>query len=441
MSPEAFTKVHKRVEILDQVIEGRITEVQAGFELWIWERQIRKLLKKYRQFWEEGLVHGLVWKQSNNHISDQKKATVVDVIKQEDYKDCKPTFITEKLGDIYHVIISKETVRTIMIAERIWENGTKKSHKHRSRRPRKDFYGEMSQFDGSYHLRLEDRGEESCLLLDIDDATWKIRYAKLCDNEWYECVVDFWREDILINGVPRSIYLDKFSTYKVNNKKAVSTKEVRTCFDNAMIKLWCHLISANSPEAKWRVEKCNSTLQDRLVWELRLAKISTIEAANIFIRDVFIPRFNEQFGNPANKDWDVSIWLTQEQKDNLDRIFARESLRSLSNDYIIQYKKRCFQIESSKEYTVYPKKRLLVANTIDGKLHIHAWKSTEEKLVVFKEISYNEVNRNRRIYRSQKRKIEKERLLQLTNQRKEEKHKLSKERQIHHKAQRLIDKL
>jgi len=441
MSSEAFYKLHKRVEILDQVIEWRISEIQAGIELWIKERQIRNLLKQYKQFWEEWLIHGLIWRKSNHHISDQQKSTIIDIIKQEDYKDCKPIFITEKLEDIYNVMVSKETVRTVMIAEKIWEKKTKKSHKHRSRRPRKDFFGEMSQFDGSYHLRFEDRGEEYCLLLDIDDATWKIRHAKLCNNEWYECVVDFWIEDILINGVPRSIYLDKFSTYKVNHGKAVNTKEVRTHFDNSMRKLWCHLISANSPEAKWRVEKCNDTLQDRLVWELRLAKISTVDAANKFIRDVFIPKFNEQFWKPANKEGDVNIQLTQDQKNNLDRIFAREELRSLSNDYIIQYKKRCFQIESSKEYTVYPKKRLLVANTIDGKLHIHAWKSIEEKLVVFKEIPYNEVERNRAIYRSKKRKIEKERIVQLANQRRIEKHKISKQRQIHHKAQKLIDKL
>lgn len=441
MSSQAFTKVHKRVEVLDQVIEGKITEIQAGIELWIWDRQIRKLLKKYKQNWEEWLIHGLVWRQSNNHINDTTKAIIVDVIKQKDFKDCKPIFITEKLDDVYGVVISKETVRAIMIIEKVREKWTKEVHKYRLRRPRKDFFGEMSQFDGSYHLWFEDRGEEYCLLLDIDDATGKIRHAKLCDNEWYECVVDFWKEDITIHGVPRSIYLDKFSTYKVNHKKSVTTEEVRTCFDNAMRKLWCHLISANSPQAKWRVEKCNDTLQNRLVWELRLAKISTVKEANIFIKDIFIPKFNKQFGKPANKKWDVSIWLTQKQTDNLDRIFAREELRSLGNDYIIQYKKRCFQIESSKEYTVYPKKRLLVARTIDGKLHIHAWQSVEEKLVIFKEISYNNVRYNRAVYWNQKNKIEKERLSQLVNQRKKDKYKISKERQTHYKAQRLLDKL
>jgi hypothetical protein len=306
------------------------------------------------------------------------------------------------------------------------------------KRPRKDFFWEMQQFDGSYHHRFENRGGEDCLLLAIDDATWRITHAKFCDNEGYECVVDFWEEYFEIHGVPRSIYLDKFSTYKVNHAKAVNTKELRTHFDRSMRKLWSNLISAHSPEAKWRVEKCNGTLQDRLVRELRLAKISTVPEANIFIRDIFIQKYNKQFEVDPPKSWDLHIQLTQEQELDLDRIFAREQLRSLGNDYIIQYKNRFYQVEQSKEYTVYPRKQLLVAETKDGRLHIHAWKTAEEKLVICEEIDHISVKRNRAMYRNQRQKIERERLRQARLRRKEEKHKISKEKQQHRKSQSIM---
>lgn len=441
MTHRLFEKVHERIEILDQVIDWKITEIQAWIELWVGDRHIRRLIRKYQRYWEEWLVHWLVWKKSNHHIKDKEKSTIIDVIKQDDFKDCKPIFITKKLKKIYWVNVSKETVRAIMIDEKIWLKWTKKHHIYRMKRPRKDFYWEMDQFDGSYHLWFEDRWEESCLLLDIDDARWWINHAKLGDNEWYECVVNFWKESIEIHGIPRSIYLDKFSTYKVNHSKAVNTKELRTHFDRSMRKLGCKLISAHSAPAKWRVEKCNWTLQNRLVRELRLAKISTIPEANIFIRDVFIPDFNKEFAVEANKQGDSHIIPTKEQLENIDWIFAREQLRSLGQDYVIQYKNKFYQIEDSKEYTVYPKKQLLVAETIGGELNIHAWRTLEDKLVVFKEIDYITTKRNRAIYRSQKHKVEKERISQARILRKEEKYKTSKERQIRWKAQRLIEKL
>jgi hypothetical protein len=133
--------------------------------------------------------------------------------------------------------------------------------------------------------------------------------------------------------------------------------------------------------------------------------------------------------------------MNKEQLENLDWVFAKEELRSLWNDYIIQFKKNFYQIEPSKEYTIYPKKQLLVAQTIDGKINIHAWKTNEEKLVKYKLLDYTTVKYNRAKYYWEKHKIEKEKVRQQINQRKEERYKLSKQRQIHYKVQRLIKKI
>jgi hypothetical protein len=137
----------------------------------------------------------------------------------------------------------------------------------------------------------------------------------------------------------------------------------------------------------------------------------------------------------------VHIRISKEQLENLDWIFAKEELRSLWNDYIIQFKKNFYQTETLKEYSIYPKKQLLVSQTIDGKIHIHAWRTTEEKLVKYRLLDYTTVKRNRAKYYGETHKIEKERVRQQIIQRKEERHKLSKQRQIHYKVQRLIEKI
>ena len=396
-------------------------------------------MKCYKEEWEEWLIHGLRWKKGNHQLKESAKKVIVDVVNLDDFRGCKPIFITEKLDEEYWVHVSKETVRHIMTEEKLRNPWTKKHHIHRIRRPRKATYWEMSQFDGSYHFRLEDRWEERCLLLDIDDATGKI-YAKLAENEGLECVVNFRIRDMLENGVPHSIYLDKFATYKVNHPRATDTKKLRTHFDKGMRRLGSRLISAHSPEAKWRVEKCNSTLQDRLVWELRLAKISTVAAANKFIKEKYISKFNKQFWVKPEKKGNMRRKLTEEEIKNLKWIFAKESLRSLGRDYVIQYQNNFYQIADSKDYTVYPKKQLLVAETLSGEIRIHSWKNYEDKLVDYKQLNTWEVKSNRAKYRWKKNKIEKERAKQARELRKQSKHQESKKKQNRHKAQRLINK-
>jgi len=139
-------------------------------------------------------------------------------------------------------------------------------------------------------------------------------------------------------------------------------------------------------------------LQDRLVKELALAGINDVDGANKYIKDVFIPKFNNQFWVEAMKEGDMHIKLSKEQIENLDWIFAKEELRSLWPDYIIQYKNNFYQTKPSKEYTIYPKKLLLVAQTLDWRIHIHAWRTTEEKLAKYEVLDYNTVKYNRAKY-------------------------------------------
>ena len=425
----------ERKSILDRLMNWEITQMRAAITLNLSTRQVRRLQKKYKKYWTEWLVHKLRWHASNNKKVDDPR--IIDIVNNPNFHDCKPIFVTKKINDYYGIEASKETIRSIMIEQWVWHTKSRKNVKYRSLRPRRDSYWELIQFDWSYHLRFEDRNDEWCLLLAVDDATGQIMWAEFRENESYKNVSEFRRNYVKTHGIPKEIYLDKFSTYKVNNKKATYEKDLKTHFNRAMNCLWCKLIFANSPQAKGRVERCNWTLQDWLIKEMRLLKISTPEAGNKYLRDTFIPRFNKTYWVPAANNHDLHKPLKAEKKENLKRIFAKKNERSLWRDYIIQYTRRYFQIEEpqKKEYVIYPKKKLTVEETTAWELRILSW----EKLVCYYELDKITVERNRAIYRHDKhraqKKIDKARL----EQRKQESNKKSKQRQNQYKAQKLIE--
>jgi hypothetical protein len=290
---------------------------------------------------------------------------------KERYHDFKPTFACEKLLENHHLRINKESLRQLMMQGGLWKGKRRRESKNRHVwRKRKDNYGEMQQFDGSYHHWLEDRGGESCLLLAVDDATGKITKAKLDKNEGTEAVFKFWLEYFEQHGLPLSIYLDKFSTYKINHPSAVDNKELMTQFQRAMNQVGVNLINAHSPQAKGRVERMNGTLQDRLVKELRLANVSTIEDANEFLK-TFIPKFNEKFAvvpaNQANLHREVSQGL----KSSLPRIFSIQSQRKVGNDYTVMFKSRFFQLDQTQPTTVYKKDTVTIEEHLNGETKIN----------------------------------------------------------------------
>ncbi len=237
-------------------------------------------------------------------------------------------------------------------------------------RPRKDNYGEMQQFDGSYHHWLENRAGELCLLLSIDDSTGKITHAKFDYNEGVLAVFGFWREYFGKNGLPISVYLDKFSTYKVNHKNAVDNSELKTQFERAMNQAGVKPITAHSAEAKGRVERVFGTLQDRLVKEMRLAGINTIKEANQFL-EKYLPKFNAQFSVVPNRTANLHKKVSEPLEERLPRIFSRQSQRKVNNDYTIMFEGRYFQLSQQQPTTVYKKDAVIVEEHVDGNVKIN----------------------------------------------------------------------
>lgn len=376
MSQQLTHQEQEKFTVINDCLKGTITKAQAARMLGVSTRQIKRLKNKVRENGTTGVIHRLKGKQSNHHINEEIKGKVLAAI-TEKYSDFKPTFATEKLAENHGIHISRETTRCWMTQEGLWKIRKQKQPIYRSWRPRKEYFGELQQFDGSYHMWFEDRfvdgnGNpiEVCLLASIDDATGVITKAVFAANEGVQAVFTFWKSYILKTGKPISIYLDSFSTYKINHKNAVDNKDLITQFQWVMQQLRIELITAHSAEAKGRVERLFLTLQDRLVKEMRLAGISNPNDGNRFLEEVFLPKFNRRFTVIPTKNGDAHKELFTEEKNGLNHIFSIQETRRVNLDFTIQFKNNWYQLTEIQPTTVRPLQKVVMETWLDGSIHI-----------------------------------------------------------------------
>ena len=352
-----------RYDIIKSLIDGKINGADASKQIGVSIRHIKRLKLRVLEYGAKGLIHKNRGQEGNRKL-DPKIIRKAEKYLKEKYYDFGPTFAAEKLDENHNIIINKETVRGIMTNLELWKpRKRRKTGKWHTWRARKENYGEMQQFDGSYHNWFGN--EESCLLLSVDDASGKITHAKFDINESTIAVFKFWLEYFLKNGLPLSIYLDKFSTYKINHKNAVDNKDMITQFERAMNQIGVKPITAHSPEAKGRVERMNGTLQDRLVKELRLAGITTIEEANRFLEE-YIPKFNAKFAVVPKRKKNLHKTINKQTKEKLPQIFSVQDQRKVNNDYTIRFKNNYFQLNREQPTTVYKKDIIIVEEHLDG---------------------------------------------------------------------------
>ena len=356
-----------RVDIINNLINGKINGTDASKQIGVSVRHVKRLKHKVNKYGAGSLIHASRGQTSNRRLDPViiKKA---EKHLKKSYYDFGPTLAAEKLYELHDIKLGKETVRGMMTNLGLWKPKPKKqSKKWHVWRARKDNYGEMEQFDGSYHVWFGN--EESCLLLSVDDATGKITRAKFDINESTIAVFKFWKEYFLENGLPLSIYLDKFSTYKINHKNAVDNKDMITQFERAMNQIGVQLITAHSPEAKGRVERMFQTLQDRLIKELRLAGITTIEEANEFLKE-YIPKFNAKFAVAPKRKNDLHKKMNKQLKEKLSGVLSVQNIRKVNNDYTIMFKNNFFQLDREQTTTVYKKDDVIVEEHLDGKIKL-----------------------------------------------------------------------
>lgn len=357
-----------RYDIVKNLIDRKINGTDAAKQIGVSVRHIKRLKARAVKLGAAGLIHKSRGRESNRKLNDRVIALAKKHL-EETYYDFGPTFAAEKLLENHQIKINKETVRLIMADLGLWKSRPRKQPKERhSWRPRKDNYGELEQFDGSYHKWFGQ--EETCLLLSADDATGKITHGQFDYSEGVKAVFDFWWGYFEKNGLPLSIYLDKFSTYKVNHKNAVDNHDLITQFERAMKQSGVKLITAHSPEAKGRIERMFKTLQDRLVKEFRLADIDTMEKANEFLKN-YIPKFNAKFAVIPPRKKDLHQRLSVSIKEKLPQIFSIQSERKINNDYTIRFKNKYYQLDKLQPVTVYKKDAVIMEELLNGVVKIN----------------------------------------------------------------------
>lgn len=350
-----------RLQVMEKLNTKMIKQKEVGKILGLSFRQVRRLLKNYRQYGSKGLVSKKRNMPSNNKICEEIKQNILAITKER-YIDFGPTFLKEKILENHNYDISKETLRKWLIAEGIWipkSYGKIRIHQMRERR---SCFGELIQIDGSPHDWFEGRRNKCCLLVFIDDATSKIVHLCFEESETTEGYFKAMLGYIKQYGLPVSLYSDKHSIFRVNMPE--TKHEGETQFKRAMDNLGIEVIYANSAEAKGRVERANQTLQDRLVKELRLAGINDIETANKFLPE-FLEKHNKKFAvEPKNKnDAHRQLNLSNEE---LNLIFSIQNTRTTSKNLELSYDNTVYQIQVVGQGYTLRYSKILVCKDLNG---------------------------------------------------------------------------
>lgn len=359
----------RRLDVVKRLIRGDMNGTEAASILQCSVRHMKRMKVRYLTQGVMGLRHGNVGQTSNRALPSPVRDRIATLIKKH-YPDFGPTLAMEKLATVHAIHHDVKTIRAIMIAHGLWKPKTiRRSGIHRTWRLRRAAYGEMVQFDGCYHPWFEDRAGVSCLLLAVDDATSTVPSGVFDLHEGVRPVFAFWQAYVDQIGVPVSIYLDKFSTYKMNSAVAQDNHDLKTQFQRAMTSLGVEVIFAHSPQAKGRVENKFKTLQDRLVKELRLAGVSDQAQGNRFLQQQFLPAFNIKFGVPPRTPHNLHRPLTRKEQHNLNSIFSIQVQRMIHNDWTISYKNQWYQLGAKQPVTVQKRDTLMVEDWLDQTIH------------------------------------------------------------------------
>ena len=349
-----------RLGVIQAVADRRLRQREAARQLGLSTRQVKRLVRDFRERGPAGLISGHRGRPSNNAIPAATRAAVLALVRER-YADFGPTLACEKLADCHGFTLSTETLRQWMIAEGLWTPRRRKQARIHQRRPRRPCRGELVQVDGSLHHWFEDRGDPCTLIVFIDDATSELLALRFAPAETTQAYMETLGIYLAQHGRPVALYSDKHSVFRVNNPEREGEL---TQFSRALKTLDIEPIHANTPQAKGRVERVNGTLQDRLVKELRLQGISDPERGNDFL-EYFRLDCNRRFAiapqNPA--DAHRAVLHSAEE---LAPILCLHHRRTLSKNLCFQFRNREYQIQTRGQGYQLRKAAVTVCEGFDG---------------------------------------------------------------------------
>jgi transposase len=335
---------------LQKAKDGLITQKEAAKEIGQSERNVRRLLKRLKGKGDAVIVHGLRGRQSNRKVGEKEKESAVKILSGKVYAGFGPTLASEYLRVHHGIEVSRETVRGWMVEAKLWQAKRQRIEKIHEWRQRRSRAGEMVQWDTSEHAWLEDRGPKLYLIGMIDDATSRIHARFVLHDSTEENMRLLWSY-LERNGRPLSFYTDKASLFQTapktpRDRKALPPEEQDplppTQIGRALQELDIVWIPAHSPQAKGRVERSFQTAQDRLVKGLRVAGAGTLEQANAYLEEKFIPWWNQTLTVVAANPDDAHRPLAATH--SLPASLSYVETRQVNNDYTIQFDNKIYLI-------------------------------------------------------------------------------------------------
>lgn len=384
----------QRIEVLAEVAAKRRTVVAAAAVLALSVRQVRRLLRSYRRGGGAAIIHQARGRPSNNRIQDAVRAEATELVRRS-YADFGPTLAAEMLAEKHALTVSRETLRGWMLEAGLWRSRKQRRQFHQPRL-RREALGELVQIDGSEHRWFEDRAEPCSLLVFIDDATGRLMQLRFVPSESAFAYFEALQGYLEAHGCPVAFYSDKHSVFRVARKEAKGGQGM-TQFGRALAELNIEILCANSSQAKGRVERVNRTLQDRLVKELRLAGISTIEAGNALLPD-FMARFNARFAIVPARPSDLHRPLNV-APDRLRRILCHRERRHVGQQLTLSYERKRIMLERTEVTIGLAGQDVDTYAFADGRLEIH-WNGMSLPYTVFdkdQRVSHAAIVENKRL--------------------------------------------
>jgi transposase len=360
-----------KLEWLKRAKDGLITQREAANKIGVSDRWVRKLLKVMKKRGDGVVVHGLRGRASNRKIATQTQKRAIELLQQPDWHDFGPTFASEQLAKRHGIEVSDETLRKWMIQAGLWKSRGHKIEQIHCWRPRRSAFGELVQWDTSEHDWLEGRGRVRYLVRLIDDATsWS--WGRFVEHDATPFNMAVLWEYLEKNGRMVDVYTDRDSMFAVAPRAGESEPERiaadrLTQIGRGLRELGIGWIAAYSPQAKGRIERSFLTAQDRLVKDLRLAKVSTLEAANTFLETEYWPEWNERFARPVVDFPNQHRALTPALK--LAAILCHVEQRIIGNDYTFSFAGRRYQIARDHAQAGMRRQWLRVELRLNGELH------------------------------------------------------------------------
>ena len=369
MSSRELTKL----QVVSLSLAGRCTVAEAAEKLGLSVRQVIRLRQRVRECGPKAIAHRSRGKASPKRIKEEVRRRILELARGR-YCGFNDTHMWEKLTQKEGIKLGRETLRCILRQAGMGAVRRHRPPKHRQRRERRPQEGLMLILDSGPHDWLEGRGPKLHLVGAIDDATGKVAWGSFEDAETTEGYLGLLAEITRRKGIPASVYADKHSIFVTTRKSWTLEEELQgyrqpTQVGRALQQMGITLILAQSPQAKGRIERLWQTLQDRLISELRLRKISTKDEANTYLQQEFIPEFNARFAKvaarpqKAYRPWPVGL--------KRQRVFCLKYSAVVKNDNTVRVKGLIFDIPPHKSRYSFAKARVEVNHLLDDSWQIY----------------------------------------------------------------------